>query len=114
MSINPTQRKRQGVPVAKPASRPPSVERLPLTKARINLGALVKRIHLNKEYVVLEKDGIPVAGVMPIDEFEDYLELQDPTLRAHIRKSNAEYLAGKSRHAEDFLAEIRAAAPAKG
>ena len=85
----------------------PTVQHLPITQARINLGALVKRIHLNKEYVILEKDGIPVAGVMNIDEFEDYLELQDPTVRAHIRASNAEYLAGKSRPAEEFLKELR-------
>lgn len=91
----------------------PMVQHLPLTKARINLGAVVKRVHLNKEYVILEKDGIPVAGVMPIDEFEDYLELQDPTVRKQIRKSNAEYLAGKSRPAEDFLAELRAATRVK-
>jgi len=97
--------------VAHPAV--PMVQHLPLTKARINLGAVVKRVHLNKEYVILEKDGIPVAGVMPIDEFEDYLELQDPTVRKQIRKSNAEYLAGKSRPAEDFLAELRAATRAK-
>ena len=82
------------------------VQYLPLTKARINLGAVVKRVHLNKEYVVLEKDGIPVAGVIPIDEFEDYLELQDPTMRSHIRKSNAEYSTGKSRPVEKFLQEL--------
>jgi prevent-host-death family protein len=87
-----------------------SVQHLPLTKARINLGAVVKRVHLHKEYVVLEKDGIPIAAVMPIDEFEDYLELQDPAMRAHIRESNAEYLAGKSRPAEEFLDEIRRSA----
>ena len=85
----------------------PVVHRLPITQARINLGALVKRIHLNKDYVVLEKDGIPVAAVMNIDEFEDYLELRDPKVRAHIRASNAEYLAGKSRPAEEFLKELR-------
>ena len=85
----------------------PVVQRLPLTKARINLGALVKRVHLNKEYVILEKDGIPVAGLMDIDEFEDYLELQDPKIRSHIGKSNQEYLAGKSRLAEVFLRELR-------
>jgi PHD/YefM family antitoxin component YafN of YafNO toxin-antitoxin module len=89
------------------------VQHLPLTKARIHLGAVVKRVHLNKEYVVLEKDGIPVAGVMPIDEFEDYLELQDPTIRAHIRKSNAEYLAGKSRPATEFLSDLRQGATPK-
>jgi hypothetical protein len=45
---------------------------------------------------------------MDIDEFEDYLELQDPKVREHIRKSNEEYLAGKSRPAEVLLAELRA------
>jgi hypothetical protein len=44
---------------------------------------------------------------MDIDEFEDYLELQDPTVREHIRKSNEEYRAGKSRPAEEFLMEIQ-------
>ena len=83
------------------------VQRIPLAQARINLGALVKRVHLNKEYVILEKDGIPVAGLMDIHEFEDYLELQDPKVRAHIRESNQEYLAGKSRPAEEFLDELR-------
>ncbi len=85
----------------------PIVQRLPITQARINLGALVKRAHLNKEYFILEKDGIPIAGLMDIDEFEDYLELQDPRIRAHIRKSNEEYLAGKGRPAEEFLKELR-------
>jgi len=89
------------------------VQHLPLTQARINLGAVVKRVHLDKQYVILEKDGIPVAGVMPIDEFEDYLELKSPKMRAHIRKSNAEYLAGKSRPADEFLAELRREAKAK-
>ena len=90
---------------AKSSSR---VQRLPITQARINLGALVKRVHLNKEYFILEKDGIPVVGIMDIDEFEDYLELQDPKVRKHIQASKEEYLAGKSRPAEQLLAEIKA------
>ena len=44
---------------------------------------------------------------MDIDEFNDYLELQDPTVREQIRKSNEEYLAGKSRPAEELLRELR-------
>jgi PHD/YefM family antitoxin component YafN of YafNO toxin-antitoxin module len=98
---------RKVVPTSSPS---PMVQRLPITQARINLGALVKRIHLTNEYVILEKDGIPIAGVMNIDEFEDYLELRDPKVRAHIRASNAEYRAGKSRPADAFLKEIRSGA----
>ena len=82
-------------------------QKLPLTQARVNLGAIIKRVHLNKERFILEKDGIPVAGLLDIDEFEDYLELQDPKIREHIRKSNAEYMAGKSRPAEALLGELR-------
>jgi PHD/YefM family antitoxin component YafN of YafNO toxin-antitoxin module len=93
--------------VATFAKSPSIVKTIPLTEARIRLGALLKRVHLNKEYVILQKDGIPIAGLMDIDEFEDYLELQDPTVREHIRKSNEEYLAGKSRPAEDLLMELQ-------
>ena len=75
------------------------VQRLPITQARINLGAVIRRVRLNKEYFILEQDGIPVAGIMDIDEFEDYLELRDPKIRAHIRESYRQYLAGKSRPA---------------
>src|SRR5919197_1970713 len=93
--------------MARKANSKPMVTTIPITKARINLGALVKRVHLNKEYIILEKDGIPIAGMMDINEFEDYLELQDPKVRAHIRKSHQEYLAGKSRPAEELLRELR-------
>ena len=85
----------------------PVVHRLPITRARINLGALVKRVRLNKEYFILEKDGIPVAAIMDVDEFEDYLELQDPKVRAIINKGRQEYLAGKSRPAEELLRELQ-------
>jgi PHD/YefM family antitoxin component YafN of YafNO toxin-antitoxin module len=87
------------------------VQTLPITKARINLGAVVKRVHLNKEYVILEKDGIPIAGIMDIDEFEDYLELQDPKVRRDIRKSTEEFRAGKGRPAREFLAELEREKP---
>ena len=83
------------------------VRRLPITKARINLGALVKRAHLAKEYFILEKDGIPVAGLMGVDEFEDYLELKDPAIRRHIQRSYKEYRAGKSRPAILLLSELQ-------
>jgi hypothetical protein len=39
---------------------------------------VVKRVHLNGGYFILEKDGIPVAGIMGAAELEDYLKLQAP------------------------------------
>jgi hypothetical protein len=84
--------------------------RLPLTRARINLGAVVRRVHLNKEYVILEKDGIPIAGLMDIDEFESYLESRDPGVRQAIKESNLDIAARRTRPAEEFLAEVRSRA----
>jgi len=83
------------------------VHRIPLTKARINLGQVVRRAHVNREYFILEKDGIPVVGLMHVDDLEDYLELQDSEINAQIGKSNTEYRQGKARPIEEFLAELK-------
>ena len=84
-----------------------TVNTIPITKARYNLGALAKRVHLNKEYFILEKDGIPIIGIMDADELEDYLELQDPKARRDIQRSNEDIKAGRVRPARDLLAELR-------
>ena len=92
--------------MAKKAVR--KVSYMPITKARINLGAVVRRVRVNKEYIILEKSGIPVAGLMDADELEDYLEVHDPKVQRLIQQSNEDYLAGRSRPAEELLAELRA------
>ena len=89
----------------------PMVNRLPITKARINLGQLAKRAHVNNEYFILEKDGIPVIGIMDADEMEDYLELRDPKIKAQIRQSNLDVGAGRTKPAEILLQELKV--PAK-
>jgi hypothetical protein len=61
------------------------VHRLPLTRAHINLGQVVRRVHVNREYLILEKDGIPVVGLMHVDDLEDYLEQQDGALKAQSK-----------------------------
>jgi hypothetical protein len=85
------------------------INTIPITKARTNLGALAKRVHLNKEYFILEKDGIPIIGIMDADELEDYLELQDSKVKRDIAKSTREFRAGKGRPVQDFLAELQGA-----
>jgi len=83
------------------------VHRVAITRARINLGQVVRRVHLNREYFILEKGGIPVAGIMNADEMEDYLDLRDPGLKRQIRRSQEQYRRGKTRDATSFLAELR-------
>jgi hypothetical protein len=83
------------------------VSRLPLTKARVNLGQVVRRVHINHEVFILEKDGIPVVGLMHVDDVEDYLEMQNGSVKKQIHKSAAEYRRGAARSARLFLAELK-------
>jgi hypothetical protein len=84
-----------------------AVQRLPITKARINLGQLARRAHVNKEYFILEKDGIPVIGILDADELEDYLDRRDPSVGAAIRQSNQDIKAGRVRPAEALLKSVK-------
>ncbi len=85
----------------------PMVHHIAITKARVNLGQVVRRAHLNNEYFILEKDGIPIAGILGIAELEDYLELQNPALKEQIRKGYQGYRQGKVRSAPAFLKELQ-------
>ena len=84
------------------------VKTIPITKARINLGEVVKRVHLDKDSFVLEKGGIPVAAILDIDEFEDWLETKDPGLKDQIRQGYEEYKKGKAVPLDKFLSQIQA------
>jgi hypothetical protein len=44
---------------------------------------------------------------MDANEKEDYLELQDPSVKAFIAKCHAEYLEGRGQPAEELLARLR-------
>ena len=86
----------------------PVVHRMPITKVRNNLGALARRVHIDKDSVIIEKDGFPVMALVDIDAFEDYLDQSDPKVRASIRTSDRQYRAGRSRAARGFLGELEA------
>jgi PHD/YefM family antitoxin component YafN of YafNO toxin-antitoxin module len=86
----------------------PKVHRIPISQARTNLRQIARRAHDEKAYFVLEDRGEPVAGIMGIDELEDYLEIHDPKMQEQIRQGRQEYLEGKTRPIEEFLAEIEA------
>ena len=81
-----------------------TVNRLPISKARVNLGQVAKRAHVGGEYFILEKDGIPVIGIMDADELEDYLELKNARVNRQIKGSNADIAARRVKPASALLA----------
>ena len=85
----------------------PTVNRLPITKARINLGQIARRAHNGREYFILGKDGIPVIGIMAADELEDYIETRDAKVKASIAASRRDRAKGKTRPAAELLGELK-------
>jgi PHD/YefM family antitoxin component YafN of YafNO toxin-antitoxin module len=85
-----------------------------LAKAQTELGRVARRAQRNKEYFILEEDGEPVIGIMDADELEDYLELRDPVVQRHIRESNEDVRAGRTRPFEEFLAELQSRGRPRG
>ena len=71
------------------------------------MGEVIKRVHLNKENFVLEKDGLPVAAILDIDEFEDWLEIKNPKTKEQIRRGHTEYEKGKTIPLDKFLFKIQ-------
>ena len=84
------------------------VQRLPVTKARVNLGAVLKHVREKQATIILERNGEPVAAIIDIEEFEDYVEINDPVVQREIEASRKEYEAGKGRPARELLAELEA------
>ena len=83
-----------------------TIRAVPISKAKISLNSLVKRVHRDHEYLILKDNGTPLAAVLDIDEFEDYLELNEPKVRRDIEQSTKEFREGKGRPAREFLAEL--------
>ncbi len=50
---------------------------IPISKARVNLGAVVRGVREKGDVIVLEKDGIPVASIVGVDAIEDLRDALD-------------------------------------
>lgn len=83
------------------------IHRVAIDAPAKQLGRVAMRVRRRNEYAIIEKDGVPLAGIVAMDEFEDYLELQDPRLKRQIAEGYAEYLRGETRPAREFLAELK-------
>jgi antitoxin (DNA-binding transcriptional repressor) of toxin-antitoxin stability system len=58
-------------------------------------------------YVVLQKNGLPVAGIVDASDMEDFLELRDPSLNKQITKGYKEFNKGKATSGRTFLQSLQ-------
>jgi len=83
------------------------VQRLRFAKLSPGLRRAARRLGRDRGYIILEEKGTPVAGVMDIDEMEDYLELRDPELHKQIDEGYQEHRAGKTRPLDEVIKELK-------
>jgi PHD/YefM family antitoxin component YafN of YafNO toxin-antitoxin module len=60
---------------------------MPITKARINLGAVVERVRTKHEHIRLEKGGIAVATLINTEHLEDMQDALDLMIARETNRS---------------------------
>jgi PHD/YefM family antitoxin component YafN of YafNO toxin-antitoxin module len=77
-----------------------------LKEAEMDFERLAEEIWRSKDRLFIEKDGLPIAVLISIDDFEDMLEtigeLSDPEYLASIREARAEYQRSEVDTPEDL------------
>jgi len=70
-----------------------------LKQAKMDFGRLAEEIWRSKDRLLIEKDGLPIAVLLSVDDFEDLMEtiggLSDPEHLVSIREARAEYKRGE-------------------
>ena len=64
------------------------VKTIPMTKARVGLGALVQNILKNKYTYILEKSGVETVAILDAEELQDLKDTLEATQRL-LREKNS-------------------------
>lgn len=82
------------------------VKTLSIQEAKEKLPDIVGKLR-SGDFVVVEKQGKPVAGIVDFKDMEDFLELNNASLQKQIQKGYREFKAGKAIPARAFLKTLK-------
>jgi antitoxin (DNA-binding transcriptional repressor) of toxin-antitoxin stability system len=88
------------------AAKKPRIRRMGVSEARASFSNVLRRAQRHKETFVIENDGIVVAGIIGVDELEDFLDMNDSKLKKQIEESAAQYRRGEGSDGRALLAEL--------
>lgn len=83
------------------------ITRIEAAQAKARFTEIIRRVTEGGEYIVIERDGTPLLGILDADELEDYLDLHDEALQEQIRQGYQEYQAGRARPVERIVVQAR-------
>jgi antitoxin YefM len=84
--------------------------RVSLKQTKRDFEKLVEEIRHSKDRLLIEKDGLPIAVLLNMDDFEDLMEtvgeLAAPKYLTSIREARAEYKPGEVDTLEDLYTKV--------
>ena len=84
------------------------VKTLSLEKAKKDLPSIVEKLH-SGDFVIVQKNGRPIAGIVDVDDMKDFVELRNPVIKKQITRGYHEFKAGKTVAARSFLKSLKRA-----
>lgn len=76
------------------------------TKLRNNFKDALGQVKETKQALIITERGVPTSVLMDIDEYEDYLMMQDVDLLADVKAARQECKDGKIHSFEDVFGDI--------
>jgi antitoxin (DNA-binding transcriptional repressor) of toxin-antitoxin stability system len=77
-----------------------------IKKATEDLPNIVEKLR-SGSYIILQKKGRPIAGILDVDDMEDFLELQNSSLKIQIKSGYKEFKKDKTVSGRSFLQSLR-------
>jgi len=93
-----------------PKPKSPTVKVVTSTEAQNQFGAMLKRAYQSAEHLIIERDGIPVAALIPIADYQRLLA-DAPTHEASQRVAIASQREQAVRELQAFLRKVQRMMP---
>tara|TARA_B100000745_G_scaffold300375_1_gene254083 strand:- start:4033 stop:4284 length:252 start_codon:yes stop_codon:yes gene_type:complete len=82
------------------------IKTIQATKLRAHFKDALGHVKESKQPLIITERGVPTSVLVDIDEFEDYLMMQDSEALKEIQQSAKEYREGKIHTLEDVFGDM--------
>ena len=81
---------------------------IPATKAHRKFGELIRRVYSGEEHFVVEKDGLPVAAIISMEEYRQFMAKQAENISRfeNAARQIGEEIARQELTEEDIEAQV--------
>lgn len=82
------------------------------TDAKNRFGAIIKQAYANDEHLIVERDGIPVVAIVPIQDYARLIREDELTSEVAASVAMGSQAAGARVHLRTFLSSVVQRTPA--